>query len=1237
MALREFLKGAARLFAPQSESVRTHFTVQATESPVFLPDGGFVVDASFRQQGDDLLIVGNAGETILIKDYFLFDPPPAIETGGGGWLTPQLVKSFLIPESAGQVAQAGPPAGSEPVGQVQVTSGSVAAQRVDGTRVTLREGDPIYQGDVVETGPDSTVNLIFVDDTTFTLGGDARLAIDEMVYNPETERGTSSLSILKGAFVFVSGQIAHADYTQMTINTPVATIGIRGTTVAGEVKAPGERSQFTVIDGEIEVSTRVASVTLRDEFATTYVESFDSAPSEPVILTEEQIERDYGEVKEASGGFYDGGALEEIAPEAGEEVTQLGDSPILARGFSITFSDFSVSAARLDFLQRIEVFFTDPSSLFSSGDDDNDTLITAFGAGAAGFGALLAESTGGNDVIVGNPNSPNTIDGGGGDDTIFGGNFNDSLAGGTGNDQIIGGGGGDILNGGSGDDIVSGGSGNDILIGGSGNGDDSYDGGEGIDTIQYTSAVSGIVVDLAAGTASGADIDNDILSTIEHVTGGEGDDTIAGGSADETLEGRGGGDTLIGRAGDDTLIGDGAGVDTSVDVADYSAALGPIAVDMVAAGLVDGLSAGTVAGGPDSGTDVIVGIERIIATAGNDSFAAGEDTVVGPVGFVEFEGRGGNDSILGNDNVRISYRSADSGVFVDLAAGIATGDASVGTDSFTGVRQAIGSSFDDTLIGSNAVDDILMGGAGADHFDGRGGFDLVDYAEAASGVTADLSAGEASDDGSGATDSLVSIEALSGSAFDDHLTGTDFVDRLMGAAGADTLIGGGGNDTLEGGDGADMLDGGGGNDLLIGGTAGGDSAIDTVDYSGFGGPISVDMTAGGSIGGFSAGLVIDSASGTTDTIVGVERIVGTAQADSFRAVGTVVSDFNDYVEFEGGAGNDLIVGNGNTRVAFDNATGGVHVSLLELDFGFFSIEAFAQGNASVGRDTLRSVNQASGSIFNDTLLGGFFNDTLQGGAGDDILNGSSGIDTADYWSSIGGVTVNLLNNEASDDGFGDRDTLTNIENVRGSEFSDLLTGDANANRLIGGGGDDSLSGGAGADNLDGGEGVDTLEGNEGQDSLSGGDGADTLHGGLGADTLDGNGDDDHLFGGSGNDLLRGGAGEDILDGGAGADGLLGGAGDDTFLADAGNDSLDGGDGFDVFDAAAFGSTFSVNLNSGFATSLDTGFDRLVNIEHVIVGTGDDFVTGSNAADRIDLGAGDDFGNGLSGGRYAVRR
>jgi Ca2+-binding RTX toxin-like protein len=108
---------------------------------------------------------------------------------------------------------------------------------------------------------------------------------------------------------------------------------------------------------------------------------------------------------------------------------------------------------------------------------------------------------------------------------------------------------------------------------------------------------------------------------------------------------------------------------------------------------------------------------------------------------------------------------------------------------------------------------------------------------------------------------------------------------------------------------------------------------------------------------------------------------------------------------------------------------------------------------------------------NDTLDGGNGNDMLIGGAGDDTLIGGAGNDTANYTDATGGVTVSLALAGVQATGFGN-DTLSGIENLNGSSFSDTLTGDTAANILSSGAGDDILNGGAGADTLLGGSGAD---------------------------------------------------------------------------------------------------------------------------------------------------------------------
>src|SRR5581483_1134860 len=146
-----------------------------------------------------------------------------------------------------------------------------------------------------------------------------------------------------------------------------------------------------------------------------------------------------------------------------------------------------------------------------------------------------------------------------------------------------------------------------------------------------------------------------------------------------------------------------------------------------------------------------------------------------------FEGMGGDDTITGDGTALISYQSATDAVTVAFTAagtGTATGDASVGTDTFSGVNAVRGSAFADTLTGSDG-DEEFVGGAGNDSIDGGAGFDRASYAplfddDATGGVAIDLGAGTAGGDGSVGSDTLRSIEAVRGSNFADTFDATGF-------------------------------------------------------------------------------------------------------------------------------------------------------------------------------------------------------------------------------------------------------------------------------------------------------------------------------------------------------------------------------------------------------------------------------------------------------------------------------
>jgi Ca2+-binding RTX toxin-like protein len=210
-------------------------------------------------------------------------------------------------------------------------------------------------------------------------------------------------------------------------------------------------------------------------------------------------------------------------------------------------------------------------------------------------------------------------------------------------------------------------------------------------------------------------------------------------------------------------------------------------------------------------------------------------------------------------------------------------------------------------------------------------------------------------------------------------------------------------------------------------------------------------------------------------------------------------------------------------------------------------------------DTFETIENLTGSFFEDvltgdddvnTLDGGGDDDELKGGGGADELIGGTGSDTALYTDSDVGVTINLISGLGFD-GTAEGDTLSGIENISGSIHDDDLTGDANANRLFGSDGDDVLKGGGGADTLDGSSGIDTVRYGDSASgvtvTLLGGTGAggtaegdtwidvENVVGSGHADTLNGDEEDNELSGSGGDDWLKGGGGADTLDGGAGND------------------------------------------------------------------------------------------------------
>jgi Ca2+-binding RTX toxin-like protein len=273
-----------------------------------------------------------------------------------------------------------------------------------------------------------------------------------------------------------------------------------------------------------------------------------------------------------------------------------------------------------------------------------------------------------------------------------------------------------------------------------------------------------------------------------------------------------------------------------------------------------------------------------------------------------------------------------------------------------------------------------------------------------------------------------------------------------------------------------------------------------------------------------------------------------------------------------------------------------------------------------GGDTITSGSTADfldGGDGDDALNGGAGNDTLIGGDGVDDIGGNTGSDTLDVTFSgrlqtaaTEGLNLNLQNATVTNDGWGNVDVISALENVVGTDFDDVIKGNSAASTLTGGDGDDRLEGRAGADTLSGGNGADTVNGGNGADTMTGGAGndrllggteADSMAGGSGTDTVDYANATSRVFvdlgdgtaTGQGSDTLgtienvTGSNYADRITGDANANALVGRAGADTLTGAGGDDTLTGGDGKDVLSGGAGEDTCSGGPSTDTGASCET--------------------------------------------------
>lgn len=264
---------------------------------ITVPSSDFVADAQMTKDGHDLVLEAPDGSVIIIEGYFLADPAPMIQSPDGSALTPQLVDSFA--KAPAEFAQNGGLSDESPVGAVEEVSGEAYVIRADGTQETITIGTPIFQGDIIETKGDGAVNVVFMDETSFSVSDNARFAVDEYTFDPATESGTQNFSVLRGVFVFTSGLIGRDDPDDVEIDTPVGSIGIRGTIIAGDIQ-PGGESEITVIEGAIIVKNGFGEATLSQQFETVKLMGFDSSIDNMGVQPAQMVSQNYGKVSSVS-------------------------------------------------------------------------------------------------------------------------------------------------------------------------------------------------------------------------------------------------------------------------------------------------------------------------------------------------------------------------------------------------------------------------------------------------------------------------------------------------------------------------------------------------------------------------------------------------------------------------------------------------------------------------------------------------------------------------------------------------------------------------------------------------------------------------------------------------------------------------------------------------------------------------------------------------------------------------
>lgn len=1061
------------------------------------------------------------------------------------------------PDGFQELAQAG---AAEPVGHVDTVNGDAFITRVDGTRVAAHEGTEIFQGDTIDTGPHGAIGVVFIDDSTFALSESGHMTIDQMVYDPASQQGTSVVGITEGVFTFVSGEIAKTQVDAMQIQTALGTIGIRGTSGGGRLLPTPDggppSGTFSLFQdpggptGEMYISTTSGTVVLNQPNATTQIANPFLPPSPPVVLPAQAVQAAYAAAARTMPAS--ARAARDAQANGGNQGNNGGDQGNNGQG-----NDQGNAQGGGDGGQNGDGNAGNGGPGNDAAPADGTPLAAGEQAAAAAFGATLAQGGSIDDAIAAAVQTAGETEARFGVDPTLTNQLTtqdvtqaalDSLV-----QQSLGavgvaavgptaGPGGGV--GGTGD---SGTGGSGTTGGGDtqANGDPAAGGDVLAAFLQATAPISPppppppITTTTITQPLQTTNTDTNTTSTFaQTLNGTTGNDNIVGndGNTEVIMQqgaSLGGNDTVSGNGGTDEIA--------FSHLSDMQ--------------MVWNIAASTITysnnGGSVAGTVALSSVEQIYADDGSESSTRLTLDLASGNAYI-LAGTTGNDILDASNGTPLSYL----GTSVSSVAGVLIfGNAGNDTITGSGVGDVIFTGLGNDNVTAGTGDDVIFTPATdlnfSDVIDGGGGLDELHLT--GGGTVTDL-----------AFSSVLNVENIGLDAHAYDIT----LDYNASSAfnGAVNVYG------------YDL----GANSLTLNAVNFGAGNL-TVDLAGTTGAHDVTLTTGTNI--FYGGSGVDTVTIGASTLTSDDVINGGGGTDvlnlagggtltdlafaSISSIEHMVLDANVY---------DITLGT-NAANAFPGLTldaTGVGANALTLDASGYGGGLF---NINVDLTGSSGANNITGSLAGDSITGGSGNDTINSGGGHDtvdISNGGddtviTGVNGADIIAGAALTGADTITGTAgvSDELHLDGNYATNVDMSNVTNIDEITLTDGNSYFLTFG-------------NTTG----DSTNGLTVDGSALTGTNVLTLHGFTNNSVM----------------TVTGGAGDDQISGGFGHDVLTGGNGSDTFLY---TDAAEGGDTITDFTAGFGGDVIKATglLSSGLGSTFGSG-----TLSDAITGTGTHVVT-----------------------------